>query len=70
MSGPGFDTIAAMDAAERLQFLQAIQPVLDAAARRLLRHENATGLIFDGDLLSRSCRTRARGRTQRRASIY
>lgn len=71
-SGPGFDTVAAMDAAERLQFLQAMQPVLDTAARHLLHRENATGLIFDGDLLSRQVYDQmlAIDLVARRASIY
>ena len=36
MSGPGFDTIAAMDAAERLQFLQALFSLLLAQVSKLL----------------------------------
>ena len=47
-SGPGFATIAAMDAAARLQFLHAILPVLQTAAVRLLHQENATLMVFDG----------------------
>jgi hypothetical protein len=71
-SGPGFARIAEMTAAERLAFLQLIQPVLDCAARRLLHRENATGIIFDGDLLSRQVYDQmiAVDFVPRRASVY
>jgi hypothetical protein len=44
--GPVFEAIAAMDDATRLQLLQSLQPILDAAARRLLRRNSHEQLVF------------------------
>lgn len=44
--GPGYDAIAALDDASRLQLLQGLQPIADAAARRLLRRNNVDQVVF------------------------
>lgn len=46
-SGPGFAAIAAMDEAERLQFLVDIRRILTAAAPRLLHRETVSALVFE-----------------------
>ncbi len=44
--GPGFDAIAAMDDAARMQLLVALAPLLETAARRLLRRNNVEQIVF------------------------
>ncbi|MEK6322345.1 MAG: PQQ-binding-like beta-propeller repeat protein [Acidobacteriota bacterium] len=49
INGPGFDAIAAMDEAQRLQVLQSLQPLLDVAAVRLLLRNNVRQISFVPD---------------------
>lgn len=49
INGPGFDAIAAMDDAQRLQLLQSLQPLLSTAAVRLLRRNNVRQISFVPD---------------------
>ena len=46
IKGPGFDSIAAMDDAQRLQLLQDLQPLLETASVRLLRRNNVNQISF------------------------
>lgn len=44
--GPGYEAIGGMDAAQRLELLQNLQPLLDAAAARLLRRNDVRQISF------------------------
>ncbi len=46
VNGPGFHSIAAMDDTQRVELLQATEPLLEAAAVRLLRRNNVNQIAF------------------------
>lgn len=56
VNGPGFDSIAAMDDTQRVQFLQDLQPLLETAAVSLLKLHNVRQISFVRDSLTDSNR--------------